>query len=59
LLFTVLTAYDTQRSKKMAALKEYSEYGDSMTSMAIYGALTLYLDFINLFIFLLRIFMRR
>lgn len=56
LLFTALTAYDTQRIKEMAELPEFSQYGDATTKMAIYGALILYLDFINLFIYLLRLF---
>lgn len=51
LLFTGLTAYDTQRIKE-----EYAEYYDRETSgkVAVMGALTLYLDFINLFMFLLQ-----
>jgi len=51
LIFTGLTAYDTQRIKE-----EYAEYYDRETSgkVALMGALTLYLDFINLFMFLLQ-----
>lgn len=51
LIFTGLTAYDTQRIKE-----EYAEYYDRETSgkVAIMGALTLYLDFINMFMFLLQ-----
>jgi len=51
-IFTVLTAYDVQRisSGDLAA-----RYG-SMEKAAVVGALHLYLDFINLFLFLLRIF---
>lgn len=51
-IFTVLTAYDVQRisSGDLAA-----QYG-SMEKAAVIGALRLYLDFINLFLFLLRIF---
>jgi FtsH-binding integral membrane protein len=56
LLFTALTAYDTQRILRMSALPEYSQYGDATTKLAIFGALQLYLDFINLFLFLLRLF---
>jgi uncharacterized protein len=56
LLFTALTAYDTQRILRMSMLPEYSEYGDATTKLAIFGALQLYLDFINLFLFLLRLF---
>jgi FtsH-binding integral membrane protein len=52
LVFTGLTAYDTQKIKEM-----YSEYdeGGVMTKKAILGAFNLYLDFINLFIMLLRL----
>lgn len=56
LLFTALTAYDTQRIKEMAEQPEFSEHSDSMSKLAIFGALKLYLDFINLFLFLLRLF---
>ena len=53
-LFVGLTAYDMQRLKRIAA---GIEYGDaSANKMVIMGALTLYLDFINLFIMLLRLF---
>jgi FtsH-binding integral membrane protein len=53
LIFTGLTAYDVQRLKNMAG--GMGEYGDANTrKLSIMGALTLYLDFINLFIFLLR-----
>jgi uncharacterized protein len=56
LLFTGLTAWDTQRIKNLAAMPEYQEHSDDMAKLAIMGALMLYLDFINLFIFLLRLF---
>lgn len=52
LIFTGLTAYDVQKLKKIA-----SQLGTSIevsNKFAIMGALTLYLDFINLFLFLLR-----
>lgn len=53
LLFTGLTAYDTQRIKKMSQVTDFeSEEGKKV---AVLGALTLYLDFINMFIFLLNI----
>lgn len=53
IIFTGLTAYDVQKIKNMGA--EYQ--GDVMSKkMGIMGALTLYLDFINLFLFLLRLF---
>ncbi|GAB3664548.1 Bax inhibitor-1/YccA family protein [Hymenobacter agri] len=58
LLFTALTAYDTQKLKQLALLGVTE--GEEMSNKAsILGALTLYLDFVNLFLFLLRIFGRR
>jgi hypothetical protein len=48
LLFAGLTAYDTQR------LKNIFQSGDFNANFPIVGALTLYLDFINMFLFLLR-----
>ena len=53
LVFTGLTAYDTQRIKEMYAEGDDVAIG---TKKSIMGALTLYLDFINLFIMLLRLF---
>lgn len=52
LIFTVLTAYDTQRLKMLAS----SLFADRETvaKISVIGALTLYLDFINLFLFLLQ-----
>jgi len=52
LLFVGLTAYDTQKIKKMGAVVEGVQ---TTQKMAIMGALMLYLDFINLFLMLLRI----
>ena len=53
-VFVGLTAYDVQKLKRIGA---GIEYGDaSGNKMAILGALTLYLDFINLFLMLLRVF---
>jgi FtsH-binding integral membrane protein len=53
LVFTGLTAYDVQRLKRIGA--GMGEYGDANSrKLSILGALTLYLDFINLFLFLLR-----
>ena len=51
LIFAGLTAWDTQKIKEM-----YSANDDGTVSgrKAVMGALTLYLDFINLFLFLLR-----
>ncbi|WP_150084492.1 Bax inhibitor-1/YccA family protein [Prosthecochloris sp.] len=51
LLFTALTAYDAQRIKDMAATVSG---GESEAKVAVMGALALYLDFINLFLMLLR-----
>lgn len=56
ILFTALTAYDTQKIKNMSMQPEMQQHSDSMARLAIFGALTLYLDFINLFLFLLRLF---
>ena len=58
LVFVGLTAYDTQKIKQMA-LVSYNQEGEISQKIALLGALTLYLDFINLFIYLLRIFGRR
>ena len=56
LIFVGLTAYDTQKIKNMYAS---SDTGELMGKKAVMGALTLYLDFINLFIMLLRLFGQR
>lgn len=53
LIFTGLTAWDTQTVKRMAAANLEPQMADKLATM---GALNLYLDFINLFLFLLRIF---
>jgi hypothetical protein len=54
LVFTGLTAYDVQKLKRIGM---GVEYGDANSlKLATMGALNLYLDFINLFMFLLRIF---
>lgn len=55
LLFSGLTAYDTQKIKQMF-LMHGAEMNESTMKLALMGSLTLYLDFINLFIYLLRIF---
>ena len=58
LIFVGLTAYDTQKIKQMAI--EYSDGNFEITKkVALIGALSLYLDFINLFLHLLRIFGKR
>ena len=56
LVFVGLTAYDTQKIKNMYAA---SDSGELMGKKAVMCALTLYLDFINLFIMLLRLFGQR
>jgi FtsH-binding integral membrane protein len=58
LVFVGLTAYDTQKIKQLALLSRDQD-GDIPQKIALIGALTLYLDFINLFIYLLRIFGKR
>ena len=57
LIFTGLTAYDVQKLKRIGS--QVTEGTESARKMTIMGALTLYLDFINLFLFLLRIFGNR
>ena len=57
LIFIGLIAYDTQKIKRI--YQAGYEEADSENKGAILGALRLYLDFINLFLFLLRIFGRR
>lgn len=52
LIFTGLTAYDTQKIKTM--MNEFGEDGEAVKKLSVVGALTLYLDFINLFLYLLR-----
>jgi FtsH-binding integral membrane protein len=56
LIFVGLTAYDTQKIKNMYLA---SDSGELMGKKAVMGALTLYLDFINLFLMLLRLFGQR
>jgi FtsH-binding integral membrane protein len=51
LIFAGLTAYDTQKLKEMYLSGNYD--GEAAAKMSIYGALQLYLDFINMFQFLL------
>lgn len=57
LIFVGLTAYDTQKIKQMLAMQ--TDMGEGAQKVALLGALSLYLDFINLFLYLLRIFGRR
>ena len=56
LVFTGLTAYDTQKIKQMLAMQ--TDMGEGAQKVALIGALSLYLDFINLFLYLLRLFGR-
>jgi uncharacterized protein len=55
LLFSVLTAYDVQKLKSL----ETDGEGQPVQKEAIVGSLSLYLDFVNLFLYLLRLFGRR
>ena len=57
LIFVGLTAYDSQKIKQM--LLTAPDAGEGAQKIALLGALSLYLDFVNLFIYLLRIFGRR
>ena len=57
LLFTGLVAYDTQRLKRIAAGVEFGQVDP--LKLALLGATSLYLDFLNLFLFLLRLLGRR
>jgi FtsH-binding integral membrane protein len=54
LIFTGLIAYDMQKLKRIGMGVEYGTQTES--KLALMGALSLYLDFINLFLFMLRIF---
>lgn len=56
LIFTGLTAWDTQKIKRLAAANLDPAMADKLATI---GALNLYLDFINLFIYILRIFSNR
>ena len=57
LIFTGLTAYDVQKLKRIGA--GMNGENETTRKLTIMGALTLYLDFINLFLFLLRLFGNR
>jgi len=56
-IFTALVIYDTQVIKKFFALEGKNK--EVLSKLAIFGALKLYLDFINLFLFILRLFGKR
>ncbi len=55
LIFTGLTAYDVQKLKRIGSGIGIDSENTAVRKMSIMGALTLYLDFINLFLFLLRL----
>lgn len=55
-VFTGLTAYDTQ---KLMSISVHADNSDAFQKVAVIGALQLYLDFINIFLALLRLFGRR
>lgn len=61
MVFTALTAYDVQKLKRIGEGVEYEGgvAANDVKKMSILGALTLYLDFINIFLFLLRMFGNR
>ena len=61
MVFTALTAYDVQKLKRIGEGVEYQggAAANDVKKMSILGALTLYLDFINIFLFLLRMFGNR
>jgi FtsH-binding integral membrane protein len=57
MVFVGLTAYDVQKLKRIGEGLEYDDISAADTKkMSVLGALTLYLDFINIFLFLLRLF---
>ncbi len=57
ILFVALTVYNTQKIKELSFVGIGNE--DTDRKAAVLGALTRYLDFVNLFLFLLRLFGRR
>jgi len=59
LVFVGLTAYDTQRIKNMLRDAHATNHVEAIQKISVVGALTLYLDFINLFLKILRILGRR
>jgi FtsH-binding integral membrane protein len=58
-IFLGLTVWDTQRIKKMTMAAIMQNEATAVSKIGILGALRLYLDFVNLFLLLLRIFGRR
>ena len=59
LIFVGLTAYDTQKIKQLLIASEQQADGETLGKLALLGSLTLYLDFVNLFLYLLRLFGKR
>lgn len=59
IIFVGLTAYDTQKIKQMLQYSSYYGISEQTQKMALLGSLILYLDFINMFLYLLRIFGNR
>ncbi len=59
ILFTLLTAYDTQKILNLSRQQQSYNGEGTFQKLSILGALTLYLDFINIFLYLLRILGRR
>lgn len=55
IIFLGLTAYDTQKINKMASAPGLQRSQAMATRVSVIGALVLYLDFLNLFIFILRL----
>lgn len=59
IIFVGLTAYDTQKIKVMFQQVQHAGINDETNKLALMGSLTLYLDFINLFLYILRLFGKR
>ena len=59
IIFVALTAYDTQKIKVMLQQAQYAGISDQTNKLALMGSLALYLDFINLFLYILRLFGNR
>lgn len=58
-VFTGLTAYDVQKLKRIGAGLEYEGTAGDTRKLAIMGALSLYLDFVNIFLYMLSLFGKR
>ncbi len=59
IIFVGLTAYDTQKIKVMLTQAQHYGVNDETNKLALMGSLTLYLDFVNLFLYMLRLFGNR